>query len=146
MDFKLSMSALIWLSLYSITVGSFSDTLLPNVRTIDVKTVDVLLRHGANLQGTSLTGRVPLDYAIQNQNLELVRYFIAQGADVNYIQPPGENNFYTMTQWCLMSKEFYKEEKLALSLDLMKILLEAGADPNQQNFYGRTISFRYRTD
>ena len=107
----------------------------------DVETASLLLQNGADLHIKSLTGRTPLDCAVQEQKIEIVRLFISKGADVNYIQPPGKNNFYTMTQWSLLPTNPRKPETMSLGLEILATLLKAGANPNQQNFYGRTALY-----
>ena len=98
----------------------------------------LLVENGAILDLVTTKGRVPLDYAIQCSHTDVVSYLISQGVDVNYL--PKLDYHHTMTQWCqaeITAKS--NQDKKDRAYKILKILLEAGADPNIQDVTDSTV-------
>jgi ankyrin repeat protein len=89
-----------------------------------------LVDRGAMLNVVSSSSRVPLDYALQGKHVEVVNYLISCGVDVNY-QPSGSS--YSMLEWAITDNRNPDKTEI-----IVKILLEAGANPNQRNKRGGT--------
>jgi ankyrin repeat protein len=108
-----------------------------------VEVAQFLVERGAKLNLISSLGRVPLDYAIQQgKHIEVVRYLIRCGVDVNY--QPRLDCFRTMLQWCISEVTVDESnpsnlEKIEISKRMLEILLEAGGDPSKQNAHGATV-------
>ena len=103
-----------------------------------VEIAQVLIENGADINIAGWRATTPLKYAIRRQNSDLVRYLISQGADVNYV---AEIDFReTITQSTIstiVSRSSEAEKNKAL--EILEILLEAGADPNIQSVDGTTV-------
>jgi ankyrin repeat protein len=89
-----------------------------------------LVDRGAALNIISSLCRVPLDYAIQEKNVEVVNYLISCGVDVNY-QPSGSR--HTMLEWAIAEGRNSRKTEV-----IVEILLKAGANPNQRNKHDGT--------
>jgi ankyrin repeat protein len=101
-----------------------------------------LVERGAKLNVISSLGRVPLDYAIQRKHIEVVRYLINCGVDVNY--QSRLDCFHTMLQWCISEVNVDESqpgnlEKIEIAKEMLEILLKAGGDPSKQNAHGATV-------
>ena len=83
-------------------------------------------------------GTVPLNCAVGTLRADVVKYLISQGADVNYL--PKLDRFSTMTQSC-QSRIILKSdrEQKDKAYNVLKILLEAGANPNLQDVGDSTV-------
>ncbi|WP_310483144.1 ankyrin repeat domain-containing protein [Chamaesiphon sp. VAR_48_metabat_403] len=100
-----------------------------------------LVEKGARVDIMDSSGRVPLDSAIQRKHVEVVRYLIDCGVDVNYLSGSG---FNTMMQWALTEIFRDKEQSgyseiVEISRQIVEMLLKAGGDPNQRNRSGTTV-------
>ena len=107
-------------------------------RASTAEIAQLLVENGAILNLVTAMGRVPLDYAIQGLHADVVVYLISQGIDVNY--QPKLDRYHTMTQWCqagIINKT--AQEKKDKAYNILKILLEAGANPNLQDVRDSTI-------
>ncbi|MCP4217054.1 MAG: hypothetical protein GY765_20570, partial [bacterium] len=100
-----------------------------------------LVEHGATLDIVSTNGRVPLDYAIQGGYVDVVRFLVEYGVDVNYL--PEVDCHRTMMQW---TDYLFPDEKKHgdsksgnIAARILEILLKAGGNPNQKNAYGTTV-------
>ncbi|HCW07913.1 MAG TPA: hypothetical protein DGG95_11185 [Cytophagales bacterium] len=112
---KLSAGAIfIVLLLSSLTLFSQTpnDDLIKASLAGDLATVKKLVESGADVNYKNAAGQTPISVAFFSN--ELVEYFISKGADVNSSDTP-----------CLVSAARY------YSLDVIKTLLKAGANPNK---------------
>lgn len=72
----------------------------------------------------------PLVVASFNQHLDLVKYLIAQGANVNYATPKGTTVLMYAKTALINSED--------LNYQLLECLIKAGADINAQDIFGKT--------
>jgi uncharacterized protein len=101
-----------------------------------VDTVEALLEGGAAInQASPADGLTPLLIATINGHFDLAKYLIDRGADVRAYSDNGVTPLYAAlnVQWA--PKAFYPQPRAYLQqntsyLQLMKVLLEKGADPN----------------
>lgn len=103
--------------------------------------LDVLVEHGARLDLVSSKERVPLDYAIQACRADVVSRLIELGADVNFVYEGKETIFHTIPQWTMWNGRHLREQERTEGIRILRILLDAGADPNRQNDAGETAIF-----
>ncbi|MEM8830306.1 MAG: ankyrin repeat domain-containing protein [Cyanobacteria bacterium P01_G01_bin.19] len=122
-------------------------TAIFNASRVDI--AKILVENGASLDIVARYNSTALRRAIACQHTDVVRYLISQGADINYVAKLDFKE--TMTESAL-SQIIQKSqpEKKDKALEILEILLEAGADPNIQNVYGstalHTASLRGLTD
>lgn len=98
----------------------------------------LLVENGAILNIVGKKGSVPLSHAVAGLHADVVVYLISQGVDVNY--QPKLDRYHTITQWCqtrIVNKT--AQEKKDKAYNILKILLEAGANPNLQDVRDSTI-------
>jgi ankyrin repeat protein len=81
----------------------------------NVDMIDLLLKHGANLDRQSNAGRTALMEAVTREGTLVVRYLLAKGANVNIKAPSGHTALILAA---------YNGR-----LEIAKLLLSAGADP-----------------
>lgn len=80
-------------------------------------------------QGCGFVGRSPLCHAIIKERIDVIDFLIAHGADVNH------------EDWDDIPLEYACSKKGPLQYDIIQRLLNAGADPNKQDFRGETPLF-----
>ncbi len=80
--------------------------------------VELLVKNGASIHQKDLEGASALIYAVKSTNIELVRYLIDNGVDVNEGRTAESGNVYTPLYY---AKEKYNGE------EIVKLLEEAGA-------------------
>ncbi|TVU14115.1 hypothetical protein EJB05_37561 [Eragrostis curvula] len=108
----------------------------------------VLLDHGANPSKMNHRLFAPLTAACGNRCLECIKLLVQAGADVNFTTPYGSNVLNAMVDACLPDIAELKEaradpnypDKVALDdnlANIIKFLLEAGADANIPNEHGK---------
>lgn len=89
------------------------------------KITEALLRHGADPNLGEDDGRSPLWAAVTQERIDICRLLLAHKADPNLVLKEGET---TPLVIAILKK----------SMELVKLLVENGADVNQQIDYGRT--------
>ncbi len=100
-------------------------------RTGDIKTAEVLLESGADVNQVSRYGWTPLLAATHNQNYQMGKYLIENGADVNMANKGGWTPLYLATDNRNIEGGDYPTRKADMdSLTYIKLLLDEGADPN----------------
>ena len=103
-----------------------------------VGTARLLLDHGADIdQPSDGDQSSPLLVAVINGNYDLARELVERGADVNLLSDDGAGPLFATLniEWSL--RTWYPQPQMfrtqqASYMELMKDLLEAGADPNQR--------------
>jgi len=90
----------------------------------------VLVAHGANVNAGN--GLRPLDWAIGSCRLDIVRFLVEAGAEVNYRGADG---------WSPLAHAVYNEVP-----DIVEYLLQHGADPNRRDDRGWTPLYLARGD
>lgn len=97
----------------------------------DLEAAKVALEAGANVSCRDIYGRTPVFIA---ESLEMLSLLKEYGADVNSQEPSG---YTPLLLSCLLKSDGYAER--------VKVLLEAGANPNARNLHGRS-AMHYRHD
>jgi uncharacterized protein len=100
--------------------------------------VDVLLKSGADINLPDPDGVTPLHVAIMNANWDLARKLIEGGADVNQWDIYGEAPLFTAIELRNRidgGRASIDSLNTTSGLAILKLLLERGADPNQQLFF-----------
>ena len=103
-----------------------------------LETARILLDNGADIDQPSAGDQSsPLLVAVINGNYDLAMMLVERGADPNIVSDDGAgplfatlNIEWSLRTWYPQPQAFRVQE--TSYLDLMKVLLEAGADPNQQ--------------
>lgn len=81
------------------SVGSDGSTPLHQaVRQNDLKTVDALIKSGANVKAATRYGVTPMHVAATNGNAAILRRLLSAGADVNTATPGGETALMTASR------------------------------------------------
>ena len=99
-------------------------------------TVDALLQGGANVNMRSAGDlTTPIIVAAVNGHFDLVSYLLDKGADPNLVSEGGMNPLYAVINVQWQPRSFYPQPRAYLQqktgyLELMKKLLDKGADPN----------------
>ena len=82
-----------------LSVGSDGSTPLHQaVRQNDLKTVDSLIKSGANVKAVTRYGVTPMHVAATNGNAAILRRLLSAGADVNTATPGGETALMTASR------------------------------------------------
>jgi uncharacterized protein len=99
-------------------------------------TAEALLKGGANINQRAAGDRTtPIVVAAINGHFDLVSYLLDQGADPNLASIGGVTPLYAVVNVQWQARSFYPQPRAYLQqktayLDLMKKLLDKGADPN----------------
>jgi ankyrin repeat protein len=101
------------------------------VREGDLESAKVLVEAGADVNQVSEFGWTPLLTATQNRYYQLGKYLLENGANPNVANEGGWNPLYIATDNRNIEGGDYPTRKPDMDhLDYIKLLLEAGADPN----------------
>lgn len=108
----------------------------------DLKKVEEWIKSGANVNGIDQWGRTALGIAcgkeeVDQDKLEMVKYLVSKGADVNQQTDgtPFSSSTYPLLLACKWKPKKGQEE---IHLELVKILVDKKANLNAQNNYGCT--------
>jgi len=101
--------------------------------------MDVLLRHGADVNLPDPSGVVPMVIAMINGNTDIAKRLIEAGADVNqwdiYGQAPLHVAIANMSGGRSVNPLDADEPQQATGAELVQMLIERGANPNQQTYF-----------
>lgn len=90
----------------------------------DLGRVDELLKGCADINAFDEIGKTPLHYAAEKEHFTVVKYLLANGADVNAHHEP------------TISNTALADVAAACSLKMAQLLVEAGADPTIKGWMG----------
>src|SRR5262252_8888957 len=137
----------------SLDSGGFT-SLLYAARENCIACVDVLLKHGADIDMPDPDGVSPLLVAIMNANWDLAKRLVEAGADVDQWDIYGEAPLYTaigQRQRIDGGRASIDPPNETKGIDIVRLLLEHHANPNMQlffkpaNVHGGTTSTRGAT-
>jgi len=127
---------------------NYETPLILAVKSKNVDIVKYLVERGADVNHTNIIGESVLAMAcygrITKINLTILQYLIDHGANINTIYNFEENSIY------VDKKVYCKETPLIFAInrkniELVKILVENGADVNRKNDYGEKMPPLYYT-
>ena len=102
--------------------------------------VEVLLKHKADVNLADPSFVVPLSIAMMNDNWDIAKRLVEAGADVNQWDMNGSSPLYVAIENMsgIGSRNPLDQDKpnKATSRELIKMLLDRGANPNQQLYWG----------
>ena len=111
--------------------ADMSDAMLIGIRSGSVEFVDLLFQNGADINGKFAEDLTPFAIAIlgmkKTMKPEILQYLAEHGANLDEIFDLGDNVITTALNICVTMGR----------IDLMRILLEHGADPNIRDNRGR---------
>ena len=105
-------------------------------RNGNVKTVKLLLEHGADINAVSSSIGTPMIVSILFDQKEVFSELLQNGANVNILDNDQDNAYQLMIE----SESSYEEEKTTIFW--INRLHEAGCNINQQNSFGSTLLHR----
>jgi ankyrin repeat protein len=103
--------------------------------------VEKLMKHGANILLTDPDGIAPLALAMMNRNWDIAKRLVEAGADVNQWDIYGQAPLHVAIENAYVSRGDVanrgsdKTPNVTDGKALVKMLVERGADPNQQMFF-----------
>lgn len=96
----------------------------------DEKLVETLIKAGANVSNPGEDGRTPLHQAAAHGYTTIVDMLLKNGANVNALDDDQNTPLHSLGRL----------EDLAKQFEIAELLVNAGADVNAENEYGRTPS------
>ncbi|KAF3912191.1 Ankyrin-2 [Orbilia brochopaga] len=128
----------------------------------DIASMEVLLKHGANINAIDSRGRTPLFRTVKRHNYQACKFLLEKGADPNVMSKHQQTALYRSIRAgrvdfvkLLLSKR--EDNPVTLNLhhkggwtelhcaylsgEITKLLLDAGANPNEINAYGTNPMF-----
>jgi ankyrin repeat protein len=114
--------------------GDMDEKLLEASKKGDIPAAEEALEKGADLEAREQTdkmrkGFTPLMLAVKNGQMEMVKFLLGKGADVNAVNKSG--------------RTVLMEAVLAGSPDMVKAIAEAGAELNRKNKSGEKTAMDY---
>ncbi len=110
--------------------------------------IDVLVDAGADVNFTDLEGVSPMVAAIANGYYDVAARLVQLGADVNLADSTGRTPLYAAVEFNTMPESNrpapYVLDNEVTSFELIRVLVEAGADVNRQ--LDRQIAYRTKLD
>jgi ankyrin repeat protein len=108
--------------------------------------VEILIRHGADLNKSDPTRVVPLVIAMINGNFDIARRLVEAGADVNQWDTYGQAPLHVAISGAGRNSNPIDADfpQTANSAELVQMLIERGANPNQQVFYPSAVRGGFR--
>lgn len=108
----------------------------------DHEAIQRALRLGANPNQSDKRGMTPLMYAARTDNLDIIAILLGAGADPKRQMTPYEGQAHGSTALQMVyNKTWFGGGPT--SVVPMKMLLDAGGDPNDRNHMGETVLYRY---
>jgi uncharacterized protein len=98
-----------------------------------VESARLLVQNGADLKATDPNGITPLLMAITNNQIEMARFLIERGSQINIVDWYGRSPLWSAVEVRNMDVDnatFVNGVDREPVLELIKVLLEKGADPN----------------
>lgn len=125
-----------------IDVNSIDDSgLTPLSVAVEYKKMDIipdLLSHGADPHDPDVDGNSLLHWAVRRLKYQLVQYLLEHNANPNYQNNQGQTPLY----WMAIN---YKDGPYStVSMDIVKLLLHAGADKNIPDNHGVSAIEKFR--
>lgn len=108
-------------------------SLITNSKTGGTKTLETLLEKGADVNIRDKTGQTPLTRAVSVRRADIAKLLIAKGADINARDNEGR------TVLAQLDGNFYGSD--TNTRELLALLLEKGADPNEK-YHGESLLSR----
>lgn len=96
----------------------------------NLRLAELLIQHGANVNFATKNNITPLHCACSNLNLEMIKLLIQNKADVNF---KSENDYSPLQLAC--SRYWLGKD----SNNVIKYLIDSGADINSKDIYSKTI-------
>src|SRR5262245_40706013 len=122
--------------------GGFTP-LMYAARSNCIECVDVLIKHKVDVNLSDPSFVVPLSIAMMNSNWDIAKRLVEAGADVNQWDMNGSSPLnVAITNISSDGNRNPLDQdnpNQASSRDLIKMLLERGANPNQQLYYGASF-------
>lgn len=103
--------------------------------------VDVLMKHGADILLPDPDGIAPLTIAMMNHNWDIAKQLVEAGADVNQWDIYGQSPLHVAIENAYVARAAMGnpgsdgKSNATPGTELVTLLVERGADPNQQMFF-----------